>query len=209
MLSSVSGWSGPSLAFRSLSASSKCGMASFSRSPVHIGHGEVVHALEGVGVVGAERRLPHGQRPREQLRRPVVQPQARYVSPRVWSNSPLIFEAPGNSASRSRVAWSSRSTTLTCRPSWLGSGRRKMSTRRRLTASACRRASSDSVSRWLASRSAVVAQDRQERADDRSDQDHRREPGERDQSPRGACRANLRSRYAADGGHASTGSSCR
>ena len=54
MLTSVSGWSGPSLAFVSLSVSSKSGRARSSFPACLIRPGEVVHAGERVGMVGAE-----------------------------------------------------------------------------------------------------------------------------------------------------------
>ena len=54
MLVSVSGWSGPSLAFRSFSVSSKSGRARSSFAGGRYALGQVVHARERVGVVGAE-----------------------------------------------------------------------------------------------------------------------------------------------------------
>ena len=62
MLVSVSGWSGPSFAFLSASVSSKSGRARSSLPAVLVADGEVVHAGERVGVVGAELRLPQRQR---------------------------------------------------------------------------------------------------------------------------------------------------
>ena len=72
MLLSVSGWSGPSFAFRSASVSSKSGSARSILPAAAIADGEVVHARERVGVVGAELRLPQRQRLLAQLQRPVV-----------------------------------------------------------------------------------------------------------------------------------------
>ena len=71
MLPSVSGWSGPSFAFASASVSSW----SFSArrlAGVDVAGGEVVHADERVGVVGAELRLPQRQRLLVELQRPLV-----------------------------------------------------------------------------------------------------------------------------------------
>ena len=62
MLWSVSGWSGPSLAFMSLSVSSRSGRARSSFPAFMIRHGEVVHADERVGMVGAELGLPELER---------------------------------------------------------------------------------------------------------------------------------------------------
>ena len=61
MLVSVSGWSGPSLAFFSVRVSSWSLRASACRPRV-VDVGQVVHARERVGVVGAELGLPQRQR---------------------------------------------------------------------------------------------------------------------------------------------------
>ena len=58
MLVRVSGWSGPSLAFLSSSVSSNSGRARSSLPGGLVAAGEVVHAGERVGVVGAELGLP-------------------------------------------------------------------------------------------------------------------------------------------------------
>ena len=56
MLASVSGWSGPSLAFRSVSVSS-AERQRFRVPAVGVADGEVVHASKRVGMVGAELGL--------------------------------------------------------------------------------------------------------------------------------------------------------
>ena len=61
MLPSVSGWSGPSLAFFRASVSSWSLRASACRPRACVAVGQVVHALERVGVVGAE--VPAVERP--------------------------------------------------------------------------------------------------------------------------------------------------
>src|SRR6516162_6916199 len=57
MALSVWGWSGLSRALRSLSVSSYSGTARSSCSGLHVGPGEVVHALECVEMFGAEPGL--------------------------------------------------------------------------------------------------------------------------------------------------------
>ena len=76
-----------------------------------------------------------------------------------------------------------------------------MSTRRRLTAS-------DSASRWLARRSAVVARIARSVLTIAAIVITAANPASVAIAAR-CFRASLRSRYVADGGHASTGSSCR
>ena len=70
MLASVSGWSGPSLAFRSASVSSWSFSASACRPRSVVAGGQVVHALERVGVVGAQLGLAQRQRLLVELERP-------------------------------------------------------------------------------------------------------------------------------------------
>ena len=72
MLASVSGWSGPSFAFRSASVSSTELQRPVELAGGGIAVGEVVHARERVGVVGAELRLLQRQRLLAELQRAVV-----------------------------------------------------------------------------------------------------------------------------------------
>ena len=72
MLQSVSGWSGPSFVFRKRQRL----LAELQRpvvlAGVAVADGQVVHAHERVGVVGAELRLPQRQRLLAELQRLVV-----------------------------------------------------------------------------------------------------------------------------------------
>ena len=54
----VSGWSGPSLAFVERQRLLEQRQGPVELPGVLVASGEVVHAAEGVGVVGAELRLP-------------------------------------------------------------------------------------------------------------------------------------------------------
>ena len=76
-LPSVSGWSGPSFDSQSLSVFSYSSIASDVRPAVAVGDGQVVAAVERVGVVGAQLGLPDFERPlveRDRLGRPTDGP---------------------------------------------------------------------------------------------------------------------------------------
>ena len=74
MLTSVSGWSGPSLAFVQLQRLLVQPGASACRPQVGVADGEVVHARQRVGVVGAELGLPQLERLLVQRQRSACRP---------------------------------------------------------------------------------------------------------------------------------------